>query len=141
MAESFMFVVTIVIKLDIESICSLVFFQLHSSHHYCMWFASLLPSRYSNRALPLEYDLSMTSGVLRGKIVIRSRDSPWNLVSTHLAGKTKASSHTTHGGRNNVIQIRIRGGVQFKRSKTNIIQRFIIERKHFISGLNQLVNS
>lgn len=103
-----------------------------------LWFAYLL--LYDNRALPLGSGLLVCPQVsCRGTRMII--DSTWNLVSTHLSGKTKTSSHTAHSSGYNVIQIRICGGIQFKRSKTNIIQRFIVERKHFIGGLNQLVNS
>ena len=135
MVESPMLVVTIVIKLYIKNICS--FFFRTTLFPSLLWFAFLLP--YDNRNTPPgEQPYSMISGVLRETMVIRN--SLWSSVSTHLSGKTKTSSHTTHGGRYNVIQIRIRGSIQFKRSKTNIIQRFIVERKHFIGGLNQLVN-
>lgn len=57
-----MSVVIIVIKLDIQIICSLFFFQLHSSRHYCG--SHISSTRYDNRALLLESGLSMTLGVL-----------------------------------------------------------------------------
>ena len=63
--------------------------------------------------------------------------TPW----THLSGKTKTGGNPTHGRRYDMIQIRVRCGAKFKRPKTNIVKRFIIKREHFISGLNQLVNS
>lgn len=128
--------VIIVIKLDIQIICSLFFFQLHSSRHYCGSHISFsMTTEHSHWGAVLVCPQVSCRGT---RMII---DSTWNLVSTHLSGKTKTSSHTAHSSGYNVIQIRICGGIQFKRSKTNIIQRFIVERKHFIGGLNQLVNS
>ena len=40
-----------------------------------------------------------------------------------------------------MIQIRICCGIKSKRSKTDIIQRFIVEREHFICSFYQLMNS
>ena len=116
------------INVDIESICSLFF----PTEYFLslQWLASLFSTTLG---------LSMAAGVLWSTMGIR--DSSWNLVSTHLSGKTQTSSYTAHGGRYNVIQIRIRGSIQFKRSKANIIQRFIVKRKHFIGGFDQLMNS
>ena len=106
-----------------------IFCQLNISSHYSG----------SHLSVALPWTFRMATGVLWSTMGIR--DSSWNLVLTHLSGKTQTSSYTAHGGRYNVIQIRIRGSIQFKRSKANIIQRFIVKRKHFIGGLDQLMNS
>ena len=68
-----------------------------------------------------------------GKVLLKD-------IKLYLSGEPKASRHTAHSGRHQMIQITISGRGQFQSSEANIVQSFIVDAEGFVSIFDQLVN-
>ena len=61
-------------------------------------------------------------------------------IRVELTGKTQASSDTGHDGRNEVVQVAIRGVAQLEGTHANIVQSFVIDTEGLVRVLNKLVD-
>ena len=57
-----------------------------------------------------------------------------------MTGESQTASNTGHSSRNQMVQVTISGGGQFKGSEANIVKSFVINDHTFIGVFNQLMD-
>jgi hypothetical protein len=67
-------------------------------------------------------------------------NSQFSKIRVQLTGESQTTSNTGHSGRDQVVQVTIGGGSQFKSSETDIIKGFVINDHTFIGVFNQLMD-
>ena len=61
-------------------------------------------------------------------------------VGVELTGEPKAGGHTTHGGRDEVVEIAVCRGGQLERAETDVVEGLVVDAVRLVGVLNQLVN-
>ena len=67
-------------------------------------------------------------------------DSQFPQISVELAGEAQAGGHSTHGGRNEVVEVAVGGRGELQRAEADVIQGLIINAEGLICVLDQLVD-
>ena len=61
-------------------------------------------------------------------------------VSIQLARKTEAGCDSTHGGRNQVVEVSVGRCGELESSEADVVEGFVVNAVCFVGVLNQLVN-
>ena len=67
-------------------------------------------------------------------------DSELAQIRIQLSWKPEASGHTTHGGRNQVVQVAISRGGKLKCPEADVVQGFVVDAECFVCVLDQLMH-
>jgi hypothetical protein len=60
-------------------------------------------------------------------------------VRVQLAGETETGRHAGHDGRDEVVEISVRGGVEFQGAETDVVEGLVVDTERLVRVLDELL--